>query len=127
MVSLLFWIEMISIACMIHRMRLSPIPFERIASGRQTIEVRIQDEKRRLLGKGDKIEFTLRTDTTQKCRVTITELMEYKNFKDLYSADAPEKFGGEDIKSLLHAIYEYYSKEEEGKWGVVGIRVMLLD
>lgn len=112
---------------MIHHMHLSQTPFERIVSGKQTIEARVCDEKRQLLSVGDKIEFSLRGDLSKKFNVTIIELIHQKSFKGLYSSDVPEKFGGKDLESLLDAIYEYYSKDDEEKWGVVGIRVMLLD
>ena len=32
---------------MVHRMNLQPEPFEKIAAGRKTIELRLLDEKRR--------------------------------------------------------------------------------
>ena len=40
-----------------HIMNLNPIPFEMIRSGKKTIELRINDEKRQFINKNDEIEF----------------------------------------------------------------------
>ena len=42
---------------MVHYMRLNPKPFEKIASGRKTCELRLNDEKRKLISVGDTIIF----------------------------------------------------------------------
>ena len=46
---------------MIHQMKLRSDPFERIKSGKKTIEIRLYDEKRRKIKEKDFIEFTLST------------------------------------------------------------------
>ena len=43
---------------MIHSMNLAPSPFEMIASGKKTIELRLNDEKRRKIQIEDFIQFT---------------------------------------------------------------------
>ena len=43
---------------MIHQMKLKNDPFERIKSGKKTIEIRLYDEKRRKIKENDYIEFT---------------------------------------------------------------------
>ncbi len=40
-----------------HVMKLQPTLFEMIKNGNKVIEIRLNDEKRRLLHKGDEIEF----------------------------------------------------------------------
>ena len=42
---------------MTHIMRLNPLPFKMIASGEKTIELRLNDEKRRKLNRKDLITF----------------------------------------------------------------------
>lgn len=44
---------------MTHSMQLNPAPFEKIKSGAKTIELRLNDEKRRRIKTGDKIEFDM--------------------------------------------------------------------
>ena len=43
---------------MIHKMNLNPEPFEMIRNDQKTIELRLNDEKRRMINVGDMIEFT---------------------------------------------------------------------
>ncbi|MDY0407970.1 DUF3850 domain-containing protein [Paracerasibacillus soli] len=43
---------------MLHKMSLYIAPFQSIKSGRKTVEVRLNDEKRRKVNIGDTIEFT---------------------------------------------------------------------
>ena len=43
---------------MIHKLNLNAVPFERIKSGRKTIELRLYDEKRQKIQAGDDIIFT---------------------------------------------------------------------
>ena len=40
-----------------HIMKLNPLPFEMIRSGRKTIELRLYDEKRQEISVGDSITF----------------------------------------------------------------------
>ena len=49
-----------------HTMRLNKEPFEMIKSGMKTIELRLYDEKRKLLRIGDEIEFILATDERRR-------------------------------------------------------------
>jgi ASC-1-like (ASCH) protein len=103
-------------------MKLNPAPFERIKNGTQTVEVRLFDEKRRLLQIGDEIEFALTTDETQKIKVKVLELLRYDTFAELFGSLPAEQFGGGDANGM----YQYYTKENEIKYGVLGIRMELI-
>jgi len=105
-----------------HHMHLHSHPFNLIKSGKQIIETRINDEKRRLLSIGDEIEFENRENPEEKLRVKIIDLIIKPTFSELYDTDTPEVFGGKDEEELMQ-IYKYYSPEEEKQHGVVGIRV----
>jgi ASC-1-like (ASCH) protein len=107
-------------------MHLHLAPFERILSGKQTIEARLNDEKRRELKVGDIIEFTLRDDASRSFKVKIIELLLYKNFRELYISEAIEEFGGENLEQLLTSIHKYFSEAEEVKYGVLGIKLEII-
>ena len=64
-------------------MNLNSEPFELIKNGSKTIELRLNDEKRRLLNVGDEILFTNR-DTNEKLLTDIIELHKYDSFESLY-------------------------------------------
>ncbi len=102
-------------------MRLHPLPFEKVKDGSKTIEIRLDDEKRQQLKIGDKIEFSSRTEPENKILVKISDLLYFPTFSELFDAFPPEVFGGTDKENLM-GIYKYYTKEDEKKYGVVGIK-----
>ena len=57
-----------------HSMKLLESPYERISSGKKTIEIRIYDEKRQELNVGDIIEFSKLPDLEDKVKVEIVAL-----------------------------------------------------
>ena len=63
-------------------MRLRADPFNRISSGKKTIEYRLHDEKRSLLNKGDYIRFIETTieETGQKVLVEIVDIITADSF-----------------------------------------------
>lgn len=110
---------------MIHNMNLNNEPFELIKSGSKTIELRLNDEKRRLLNVGDEILFNNRSNN-EKLLTTIVDLHRYDSFKSLYKDFDKVSLGyKEDEISDLRDMNEYYSKEDEERYGVVGIELKL--
>ncbi len=59
---------------MLHTMKLNPKPFAQIQQGTKTIEIRLYDEKRRLLKVGDKIVFSCADDESQKIETEVVEI-----------------------------------------------------
>ena len=107
---------------MIHKMKLNESPFERIKNGTKTIEFRLYDEKRRQIKVGDKIEFS-KLPELQETIVDVLELYKEENFEKLFKKLYTDE---EEIKRKVNAMYEYYSPENEKKYGVVGIKINLL-
>ena len=101
-----------------HQMNLSPEDFEKIKKGTKVIESRLYDQKRRSIKTGDEIVFS---SSENEITVTVTDLLVYTHFKDLFLNNDPTLFGGGTLKELM-TIYKYYSKYEEEKFGVVGIK-----
>ncbi len=109
---------------MVHRMGLQPLPFSQVKTGTKIIESRLNDEKRQQIELGDTIEFGLEPDRVEIVETKVIELIHADTFSDLFDLYPPEAFGGTD-KEDLTGIYKYYSKEDEAKYGVLGIRVEL--
>ena len=106
-----------------HNMNLNNRPFKSIKEGTKTIELRLNDEKRSLLKVGDEIEFTNR-DTNEKLSVYIIRLHKYPSFKELYKHFNKIEMGyAEDEPSESKDMEAYYSKEEQDKYGVLGIEI----
>ena len=104
---------------MIHHMGLYEVPFQSIKAGRKTVEVRLNDEKRKKLTCGDKIVFTKLPEKGDQLEVEITNLTTYPSFKEMYMEIPAKEFDpvGETIDSMLTSTYGIYSKEQEEQFG----------
>lgn len=110
----------------VHHMKLQPVSFESVRTGSKTIEIRLNDEKRQALKVGDIIEFTSLTDSNHKIETKILGLDLYPTFKDLFVSYPPEQYGGESEDEWT-LMYKYYSPEDERQYGVVAIRLTVLN
>lgn len=110
-----------------HQMKLSVEPFEKIAMQAKVIESRIYDEKRQQIALGDEIEFSENDNPEKKVRARVKGLLHYQSFKELFADHDPSLFGGESKEFLLNQIKQFYSDEDEQKYGVVGIRIEVID
>ena len=113
---------------MIHHMNLQPEPFSMIKSGQKTIELRLFDEKRRAVRIGDTILFSHR-DTKETLCCEVTALFPFPSFSALYAA-LPLLACGYTEETVKNAspedMAQYYSREEEGRYGVLGIGIKCL-
>ena len=109
----------------VHNMKLHHAPFEKIKSGEKTIELRLFDEKRQQIKVGDEIVF-FDTATGETVTKKVAELHIFGSFDELYGALPLLKCGytAEDIGDAKPSdMEEYYSAEEQRKYGVVGIEL----
>ena len=110
---------------MIHRMNLRPQPFAMIASGNKTIELRLYDEKRQQIKVGDQILFSC-TDSSGEILVNVKNLFPFANFEALYDALPLDQCGylpHELSEASPQDMLQYYSAEDESKYGVIGIEI----
>ena len=106
-----------------HEMKLNNGPFKNIKNGTKKIELRLNDEKRQLLKIKDLIEFTNR-ETLEQLLVEIENLYHYPSFEELYKHFDKVAMGyKEDEEADPKDMEEYYSKEEQEKYGVLGIEI----
>lgn len=111
---------------MIHYLNLHDAPFQSIKNKLKTIEMRLNDEKRKLINVGDIIVFTNNvTNKTMSCKVI--NIYPFKNFDELYKNFDKEKLGYLPDEIALPSDMEiYYSKEKILTYGVLGIEISLL-
>jgi len=112
-----------------HIMKLQPSPMEKIRTGRKTIELRLLDEKRKLISVGDTIKFVNAQMPADTLSVTVKELFIFDSFRELYNHLPLMDCGytEDELSTASPADMElYYSKEEQAQYGVVGIRIALL-
>lgn len=109
-----------------HNMNLNNRPFKSIKEGTKTIELRLNDEKRKLLTVGDYIEFTNRV-TNEKLLVEVIDLFKYNSFEELYKHFNKIEMGYSiNEEANPKDMENYYSKEEQEKYGVLGIKIKKL-
>ena len=118
---------------MIHDMRLTPEPFDKIKARNKTIEIRLYDEKRQKVKMGDIIVFHKLPENTETIKVEVVGLSIFKSFRELFSNFDKSQFGHDQSLSINGEIQmqrEHYSEEEEEeekKYGVIGIHIKLLN
>lgn len=110
----------------IHKMKLAKSPFDKIVSGDKIIESRLYDKKRQQINIGDQIEFSNNDEPEKKALTNVKALYRYDLFENLFSDFPPEYFGGNSKDELIQEIETFYSKEEQEKYGIIGIKIELI-
>lgn len=111
-----------------HSMKLLEGPFEKIKSGQKTIEIRLYDEKRQQIRVGDSIEFSKSSNLDEKIVVEVMNLYRHPSFRSLVDNFGLEYYGyapDYPIEDFIESIYTIYTKEEEEKYGVLGIEIKM--
>ena len=99
-----------------YSMKLQRQPFEAIRLEQKTIEMRLYDEKRQEIAVGDTVTFHCEGD---RLTVRVIALHRFPDFAALYAALPHSKLGSTDPKDME----QYYSQEEQRKYGVLGIEI----
>ncbi len=106
-------------------MKLNPKYFEYMKNGTKRIEIRLNDEKRKNIKIGDEIVFQKEPELKDEISTQIVNLIIKRNFKELIeSLDISEYSDkSESEEKFLNDLYKFYTKEQEEKYGVVGIQI----
>lgn len=111
-----------------HDMKLNSSGFYWIKEKKQKLEVRLFDDKRRILNLWDIIIFTLLPDLTEEIKVKIVWLLVYSTFKELFSEIDLENWNAKNlsIEECIKCCNQIYSLDDELKYWVVWIEIELL-
>ena len=112
-----------------HRMHLEPRPLQRMWDGQKTLELRLNDPKRREIQVGDIIRFEGLEEDNEFLYMEVKELLPFPSFRELYAALPLSEMGylPEEEKDASPADMDrYYTPEEQARWGVLAIRVKSL-
>ncbi|OZU87133.1 hypothetical protein CIL03_18280 [Virgibacillus indicus] len=114
---------------MTHKMGLFDQPFQSIKSGRKTVEVRLNDEKRRKVSIGNIIEFAKVPQQGETLKVEVLDLKRYDSFKEMYEDITAEDMGaeGRSVDEMVKNTYKIYSPEQEKVWGTLAITIKLVN
>ena len=113
---------------MIHEMKLQPEYFNFILNGTKRIEIRLNDEKRQNIKLGDKIKFLKEPDLNESFEAQVIGLLRYNSFEEMFkdydiSILSEKSMTKEELISVLE---QFYTKEKQEKYGVLGIRIELI-
>ena len=103
-----------------HYMNLDSAPFRAIESGEKTIELRLNDEKRRALKVGDEIEFSC-AGVGYTLIATVKELHRFNDFKELFAALSLDN--GREKEADPDDMLKYYTEENIKKYGALGLQL----
>lgn len=112
-----------------HSMNVDGKWFDKIADGSKTIELRLNDDKRRNVKVGDYVILNNLAEKPEltKCVVQATALHKFDNFESLYKNINMTKCGySQNDAPNPDDMSAYYSAERQAEWGVVGIEFDLL-
>lgn len=114
---------------MTHTMKLDPLPFDMVAKGQKTFELRLNDEKRQAIAVGHKILFTKTGSQSEQLLTEVIGLHRFPSFRQLYRTLPLDKCGylPQEVHTASAKDMEvYYSEEAQTKYGVLGIELKLL-
>jgi len=110
---------------MIYVMKLKEQYFNYIKYGNKMYEIRLNDEKRKKIKKGDFIEFQKEPFLEEKMTLMVDDVLQYGNFNELFNDIdiellADSSITKEQLKSDLEC---FYPVEKQQKYGVVAIKL----
>lgn len=109
---------------MIYEMKLQDKFYNYILNGTKRIELRLNDLKRQQIRVGDKIKFFNIQGNDEWFIVEVIGLLNYSNFNDLLNDFEINIFADVSMSKdeLLDILEEFYSIDEQQKFGILGIR-----
>ena len=114
---------------MTYIMQLHQEPFEKVKNGTKTIELRLNDEKRRRIRVGDCITFLNRADSAESLTARVTALYPFNSFEELYRTLPLDRcgYGESEIATASASDMDiYYTREEQERYGAVGIEIEVI-
>ena len=106
------------------KVHLDPDIFEIVKNGSKTVEVRLNDEKRRMLKIGDELIFINNDNENEIIESIVTDLKYYNNFEQLMEEYLVEEVykTGVTKECFLNLLQRFYNEQQQEEYGVVAIR-----
>lgn len=110
---------------MIHEMKLREIYFDKIKSGEKIYEIRLNDEKRKLITVDDDIVFKKEPELKEALTAKVKELIHFDSFNDMVNF-LPLKdvgFANASKEEVIDIYHQFYSQEDETNYGILAIKI----
>ena len=111
-----------------HEMKLQPEYYNFILNGTKRIEIRLFDEKRQQIKIGDTIKFLKEPDLNESFNVKVIGLLRYNTFEDIFKDFDISILSDNSMtkEKLIDVLEQFYPKEKQEQYGVLGIRIELI-
>ena len=111
-----------------HEMKLQPEYFNFILNGTKRIEIRLNDEKRQLIKLGDTIKFMKEPELEEFFDAKVVGLLRYNSFEDMFKDFDISVLSDKSMtkEELINVLEQFYTKEKQQEYGVLGIRIELI-
>ncbi len=111
-----------------YEMKLQPEYYNYILNGTKRIEIRLYDEKRQKIVLGDTIKFINDSQVNNFFEAKVIGLLRYNNFEDMLKDFDIALLADKSItkEKLIKDLEQFYTKEKQEQYGVLGIRIQLL-
>ena len=111
-----------------HEMKLQPEYYNFILNGTKRIEIRLFDEKRQQIKIGDTIKFLKEPDLNEYFNVKVIGLLRYNTFEDMFKDFDISILSDNSMtkEKLIDVLEQFYPKEKQEQYGVLGIRIELI-
>lgn len=111
-----------------HEMKIQPKYYNFMLNGTKRIEIRIFDEKRQQIKIGDTIKFLKEPDLKEFFDTRVIGLLRYNSFEDMFKDFDISILADKTMtkKELINVLEQFYTKEKEKNFGVLGIRIELI-
>lgn len=106
-------------------MKIKAVYFEKIKSGEKNYEVRLNDEKRRVMNVGDVLVLKKEPEQKEELYLQIKGLIYFKSFKEMVNTLPLNQvgFAGMLKEDVIEVYHQFYTLADEEKFGVVAIKV----
>ncbi len=108
-----------------HFMKVQTKYYNLLKNGTKTIELRLYDEKRQQIHPGDQIEFSDLSNPNDTFKAIVKVLHRASNFQSLCQLITPPQAGFETQEELVSIMEQFYPKEKQQQFGVVGIEIKI--
>lgn len=111
----------------IHHFTLIKKYFDFIKYGTKRIELRLNDEKRQKIKIGDIIIFSEKDNAKNQIETKVINLFKYRTFNEILDRFDPEILADKTFskQDILESLERFYTKEDQLKYGVMGIQIEL--
>lgn len=111
-----------------HKMKLQPKYYDFMLNGTKRIEIRLFDEKRKQINIGDTIKFLKEPELNENFNTKVIGLLRYRSFSDMFKDFDISILADKSMSKieLIDELEQFYTKEEQTKYGVLGIRIEII-